>query len=127
MRGPACADPFRLTSPRTAGIPRKDRNDRAALHEQADARVGAGIEEQHAGTRRDIRPPPWRGTPRRVGNEISKASSRLHWCYVGHPLLITLNCVAADSGLLRVVRLHAVEDCSSMRENTTFILVFSVS
>src|SRR5262245_16842517 len=103
MREPASAAPLCLPPPRTAGIPRKDRNDRVALHEQADARVGARIKEQHARTRGGIRPPPWRRTSSRVGGKFSKASSRLRGRDGGYPLLIALDGVPADSALLRVV------------------------
>jgi hypothetical protein len=51
-------------------------------------------------------PPPWRGTPGRVRGELSKVLSCLRGRNVGAPLLIALNCVAANIGLRRLVDLH---------------------
>ena len=90
-------NPLRLTSPRAADLPRKYSDDRFVFHEQANAGVGVGIEEQHARSRQDICPPPRPWASSSVGCEFSKATGGLGGRNVRNPLLVALNCVAADS------------------------------
>jgi hypothetical protein len=114
MRRSADAAPLCLTPPCTADNPAKNRKYGGVLHEQADASFGSRVKEQHAGIRRDICPPPWRRTSSRVGGKLNKASNRLRGRHGGDPLLIALDGVAADSGLLRVVELHGVKSATAV-------------
>ena len=121
LRRPASADPLLLTSPHTAHDPREDRHDRVALHDQADVGVWCGDRGTARRARRDICPAPWRRAPGRVGGELSEASGGLRGRNVAHPLLIALDCVAADSGLLRLVRLHGGKVQQQVRRNKNYI------